>query len=550
ALNRITDAQFAGGGWYDRYSLHNVAYDKNGNITALERKGALADVPNSSTDFGSMDALTYGYDAGNRLLNVTDSADKVYGFRDGINTTKEYLYDDNGNIIVDFNKLLTIQYNYLNLPTRVFKNEGDISYIYDALGTKLRKEVTEGGSVTKTTDYAGNYIYEDAHTGDGSILQFFSHAEGYVTPNGSDYDYVYQYKDHLGNVRLSYMDANNNGSVTTDEIVEESNYYPFGLKHRGYNYGTSPLGNSAAQRWKYNSVELEESLDLNLYEMSFRQYDPAVGRFTSMDPVVHYSMSTYNAFDNNPVFWMDPSGADSSIGADGLTNEQWVQLSRPGGGGFDAMRAQARQNFQNEIESERNVGSVSSGDLIITGDILDKPNRKIDPYSMTKSDLLMYSLLWAIYLEQNDINVLMRDFVDISGRSTKLDWLNSILGYDPTAVLTFSNLTAPGIEGTAQLNILGQYYIHNYMVSEVRWTGIGGKETIGFGTWGKNKNRESTIWDVMTLKFSNKSKGDYYNGGELAKYIQENVFNPSRHIYDPYRARFMFSSIHYNQLKN
>ncbi len=42
-----------------------------------------------------------------------------------------------------------------------------------------------------------------------------------------------------------------------------------------------------------------------------RQYDPAIARWTSTDPVTHYSASTYNAFDNNPVFFADPSGADS-----------------------------------------------------------------------------------------------------------------------------------------------------------------------------------------------------------------------------------------------
>lgn len=30
-----------------------------------------------------------------------------------------------------------------------------------------------------------------------------------------------------------------------------------------------------------------------------------------MDPVVHHDFSPYSAFDNNPVFWSDPSGADS-----------------------------------------------------------------------------------------------------------------------------------------------------------------------------------------------------------------------------------------------
>jgi RHS repeat-associated protein len=58
-------------------------------------------------------------------------------------------------------------------------------------------------------------------------------------------------------------------------------------------------------------VEFEESLGLNLYEMDMRQYDPAIARWTSIDPVTHFSMSTYTAFDNNPIYWSDPSGADS-----------------------------------------------------------------------------------------------------------------------------------------------------------------------------------------------------------------------------------------------
>ena len=49
--------------------------------------------------------------------------------------------------------------------------------------------------------------------------------------------------------------------------------------------------------------------------MDMRDYDPAIARWTGIDPVVHFSQSTYNAFDGNPVFWADPSGADSSGGS-------------------------------------------------------------------------------------------------------------------------------------------------------------------------------------------------------------------------------------------
>src|SRR5690606_16252621 len=43
-----------------------------------------------------------------------------------------------------------------------------------------------------------------------------------------------------------------------------------------------------------------------------RQYDPAIGRWTVMDPVTHHDYSPYSAFDNNPVYWSDPSGADAT----------------------------------------------------------------------------------------------------------------------------------------------------------------------------------------------------------------------------------------------
>lgn len=82
------------------------------------------------------------------------------------------------------------------------------------------------------------------------------------------------------------------------------------MKHKGYNGNYNPLGNSTAQKFKYNGIEYEESLGLNLYEMDFRMYDPAIARFNGIDPVTHHSQGTSVAFDNNPIFWADPSGAD------------------------------------------------------------------------------------------------------------------------------------------------------------------------------------------------------------------------------------------------
>src|SRR5690554_6670890 len=157
------------------------------------------------------------------------------------------------------------------------------------------------------TDYQGIFHYEN------ETLRFFLTAEGYVNTNISSgnhirqaFSYVYNYTDHLGNIRLSYTASR--GISKSPVILEENHYYPFGLKHT--NYGFVPQQELAYGK-KFNHREWQDELDLNVYAMDMRQYDPAIARWVVHDPVIHHSMSPYNAFDNNPVFWADPSGADA-----------------------------------------------------------------------------------------------------------------------------------------------------------------------------------------------------------------------------------------------
>ncbi|MEC7262380.1 MAG: RHS repeat-associated core domain-containing protein, partial [Bacteroidota bacterium] len=309
-LNRITSATASSA----NYHLSSVSYDKNGNILALNRKGH---TNSGATTFGTMDDLVYTYDSGNKLTKVLDNGNDDYGFKDLVNQTTEYTYDANGNMLTDANKGITgITYNHLNLPTAITTAQGTISYIYDAAGTKLQKTV--GSAVTQ---YAGNYIYQDGN------LEFFSHPEGYVYPDGNGgYDYVYQYKDHLGNIRLSYTDGNGNGTVESAEIVEENNYYPFGLKHKGYNNVTSSYGNSVANKWKFGGKEYEDDLGKNTVAYEWRDYDPAIGRFGKIDRFAekYGSLSPYAFTKNNPMRYREMAGdsiwVTSTTSDDGKTN--------------------------------------------------------------------------------------------------------------------------------------------------------------------------------------------------------------------------------------
>ncbi len=296
ALNRITGAISND----NRYNVSNIHYDKMGNIMSLNRKGHLNTAANS---FGDMDILVYTYDSGNKLLRVTDTGNTTFGFKDGTHTNDDFAYDANGNMTQDQNKGITgITYNHLNLPKTVTVNNashtGNITYIYDATGVKLKKVSTEGSSLI--TEYAGNYVYKN---GD---LEFFNHTEGIVEKENDGYKYVYQFKDHLGNIRLSYSDRDNDGAITQDEIIQEKHYYPFGMTHSGYN--TTLRGRN--HQYGFGGKEEQDELDLNWIDITARNYDPALGRWMNLDPLAEAMRrhSPYNYAFDNPIFFVDPDG--------------------------------------------------------------------------------------------------------------------------------------------------------------------------------------------------------------------------------------------------
>jgi RHS repeat-associated protein len=118
---------------------------------------------------------------------------------------------------------------------------------------------------------------------------------------------VYQYKDHLGNIRLSYSDVNqNNSSPVSLQIKEENNYYPFGLQHKGYNN----VVNGRDHKYGFGGKEEQDELGLEWIDITARNYDPALGRWMNIDPLAEQMRrhSPYNYAFDNPIYFMDPDG--------------------------------------------------------------------------------------------------------------------------------------------------------------------------------------------------------------------------------------------------
>ena len=206
-----------------------------------------------------MDALSYTY-KGNQLQSVSEGALTGYGFK---GRSSNYSYDVNGNMLTDTGKgIHTITYNHLNLPTQVSLSQGNIEYLYDATGLKLKKTV--GSNVTA---YTGATVYKNGE------LELIHTPEGYVEPLDNGYRYIYRLQDHLGNTRVSFAKDTATGSTT---LIETNDYYPFGLEHGKQNSVSS--SSNLGQNWKYNGKEIQTELGLDWYDYGARNYNASLGR--------------------------------------------------------------------------------------------------------------------------------------------------------------------------------------------------------------------------------------------------------------------------------
>jgi RHS repeat-associated protein len=274
-LDHLTEAKYNSPD-ADRFN-EALTYDKMGNILTLKRKNV-----GTANVFLNNFIYTYSAVEGNKLLGVDDIGTA--------NQDGSYTYDGNGNVKTDTrNQIASINYNFLNLPESVNRTPGNLSYVYDASGTKLRKVTT-----STTRDYIDGIEYN------GSNIEFIMTEEGRVRPNGAT-SYIYEYflKDGLGNTRATIMQ---DGS-----IVQVQDYYAFGLEmNRGNGFTSSP-----ENKYKYNGKERQD--ETGEYDYGARFYDPVIARWTSIDPLaeVHDDLTPYNYVLNNPINFGDRMGLDT-----------------------------------------------------------------------------------------------------------------------------------------------------------------------------------------------------------------------------------------------
>jgi len=340
-LNRLKKADFKsvnGTGTSDsKFYNEELTYDINGNITNLKRYGKTS----ASLTAGTLvDNLDYTY-TGNMATAIADATSNTSGYK---GTGLPITYDTNGNMLTFADKGITqnIVYNHLNLPQQIVQNGNTTTYTYRADGVKVKK-LFRINSQDVETEYLDGFVYttpysmiiQEALTEDDDAtreavsagqeeaigfaekaiggptpepavipaLSFFPTAEGFY-----DYEnlkYIYQYKDHLGNVRLSYSKHPTTGAIVKED---KNDYYPFGLNFIGTTIGLyNP--STTYKNYKYNGKELQET---GMYDYGARFYMPDIGRWGVIDPLAEKTMDVYSYVWNNPIKFIDPDGMEGT----------------------------------------------------------------------------------------------------------------------------------------------------------------------------------------------------------------------------------------------
>lgn len=261
-MNRLYTSQVA------RQNLNIISYSTNGNI------------------IGKTDAGHYTYDntKKNAITGITNNPGTI----------------SNSDTIV---------YSASNMTLKIInpQSKDTLYYTYGPDNQRIKSVLKNNGNTIKTKYYSPGYEKEITASGVREIhyLQGPYGLVAVLIKHGADTTLYYTETDHLGSI-IGLL--NSNGTY-----AEQYSFDAWGRRRNPAN-------------WTYNNVPAPSILDrgftghehvdiFGLINMNGRMYDPILGRFLGVDPIIQ-SMDNSQSFNgysyclNNPLIYTDPSGFD------------------------------------------------------------------------------------------------------------------------------------------------------------------------------------------------------------------------------------------------
>jgi RHS repeat-associated protein len=329
-------------------------YDGSGNITKIDEDVYTYDTAGrliSAKVNGETES--YKYDAFGNLTErgLTSRPPVIVGVDSASNRLAGREYDAAGNVVRDgharyaydaLNRLSSYSrasthasssterrfiYDADDEQLGIVKNETSSWTIRDFAGQTIREFNGEDMGLTMLWRWEADYIRGEGQLLRGETPQWTYNGVTQFTYGGTRHYHL----DHLGSVRVVTNDAGRS--------ISEHDYYPFGSNQtRNYqepiHWGHPSLDGMRfaghARDFLDNNPEVENHDYLD--NMHARYYDPNVGRFLSVDPVMNVetalrepqSWNRYSYVTNNPLKYTDPDGREKTIYFFGGLLHRWT----------------------------------------------------------------------------------------------------------------------------------------------------------------------------------------------------------------------------------
>jgi RHS repeat-associated protein len=355
----------------ERYS-----YDPNGNILTLNRTGDSLHPAKAKLTYNYIykktgsgtgeyvpgSAPTSGV-AGltNQLssIQVSDSGSTVVNPNElGTQAAFNYHYNEIGQLTDDDTaKIHGITWNVYGKILSLVDTGNTITFTYDAAGNRISKSETRNDTTITTwyvRDAQGNVmsiytqnpavhsdsltqteadIYGSSRLG---LLNLSVNCGGSLTQltqfslvRGSK---LFELTNHLGNVLETISDKkiqHTSDSSTVDyylaDVINANDYYSFGMGMPARSFNATSAG---SYRYGFNGKEDDNEVKGagDQIDYGFRTYDPRVGRFLSVDPLMkkYPNLTPYQFASNTPVWGSDLDGLEVDFSNAKLPKEQYV----------------------------------------------------------------------------------------------------------------------------------------------------------------------------------------------------------------------------------